>query len=193
MMDTTNKQGQRTVLTPSKHLFKTFSVALGARIHQKDTVLAVLVTSNMDSSHGIFDKDDRLLMNLGDGSKVAIFNVYDKEYDKEKETVETTENVRSFGYAYTYSPYTDQVYVHPYEVNHFIPRTYTRTVTYSYALYLIPKDRLNAICDSGVTDLRIEVENYYYDMGNTKRVQKIFSDLRECMRENTRVPAKFDK
>lgn len=185
IMNRTNK-GERTILTSNLRLFSynggTISAALGTRIRQpKDTLLAVLITCDADSDHGIFDKDDRLLMRLTDGSQISLTNLYDKEFETETTTNTTQDRVTSYGYDYTYSPWTGGVYVYPYEVSTFIPRTYTTKTSYSYALYLIPKQDLKDIIDKGVTKLRVEIENKELDMPNPNAAKQVFANLKACL------------
>jgi len=53
-----NEDGKRTLMTSNRKLFSAqsynFDIAMGARVSAKDTILAILVTSDKDTDHGIF-------------------------------------------------------------------------------------------------------------------------------------------
>ncbi|MCQ2157209.1 MAG: hypothetical protein MJY53_02325 [Bacteroidales bacterium] len=186
VMNSKNEDGERIVLTSDKRLFNDVSVALGAKVAGKDTVLAVLVTYDGNSTHGVFDKDDRMLVRLSDQKVITLNNVYHKEFEEETVTNTTTRRVSDFGYAYSYDPYTDDIYVTPYEVSRFIPQVSTTHITRSYALYFISRPDLDAIIDKGVIKLRIELENSELDMPNTGSVSKTFGKLKDCLYDGIR-------
>lgn len=186
VMNSKNEDGERIVLTSDKRLFNDVSVALGAKVAGKDTVLAVLVTYDGNSTHGVFDKDDRMLVRLSDQKVITLNNVYHKEFEEETVTNTTTRRVSDFGYAYSYDPYTDDIYVTPYEVSRFIPQVSTTHITRSYALYFISRPDLDAIIDKGVIKLRIELENSELDMPNTGGVSKTFGKLKDCLYDGIR-------
>ncbi len=183
VMNSKGADGVRTVLTSDKHLFGNIDIALGARIiNPKDTVLAILITSTKDSDHGIFDKDDQLLIRLADGSDIALTNLYDKEFDRHTTTEVVNERVSNYGYAYSYD-YYGGIYVTPMEISSFVPRSYTRTESNSYALYLVSKKQLQDIIAKGVSKLRVEIEDAELDMPSTNSVSAIVTELYACLRE----------
>lgn len=183
IMNSKGSDGVRTVLTSDKHLFENIEMALGARIiPPKDTVIAILITSTKDSDHGIFDKDDRLLIRLSDGSEITLTNLYDKEFDRQTKTEVVNERVNNYGYAYTYG-YFGEIYVTPMEISSFVPRSYTRTESKSYALYLISKKQLEDIIAKGVSKLRVEIEDAELDMPSTSSVQAITTELYACLKD----------
>lgn len=176
-MNTVDNKGSRIICTSDLHLFKEFSMAMGAKVAPKDTVMALLITSNRDSDHGIFDTNDRLLIRLGDGSEITLTNIYDHEFEKNQETSTTTSTEFTDLYSYAYDPVLDAVYVAPVTVRTMVPRTYTYTTTKSYALYLINKQQVHDIIQKGVVKLRVEVENDECDMASPQRTQKIVAKL----------------
>lgn len=165
VFNSSDKTGARRMLTSDVDLFGSFSMAMGAKVSQSDTLLAVLITSDKKSDHGIFDLNDRLMIRLADSSEVILKNTYNKEYDKKTETrVEEQPEYRTGGFAYAYSPWTGEVFVTPYIARRMVPRVYNITITKSYALYFITKKQINDIMNKGVAKLRIEVEDADYDM-----------------------------
>lgn len=189
-MNSTSPEGDRTLLTSDSHLFGNVNVALGAKIKgQKDTVLAVLVTYDGRSNHGVFETGDKMMIRLKDDSVITLLNIYDREFEKNTETYTTEERVSRFGYAYTYDPLTMDIYVTPYEASSFVPRTHTSTVTESYALYLITKRQLQDIIGKGVVKLRVEIEDDELDMtSGTDRVAEIFAAEYDCLKEGFKNP-----
>lgn len=189
-MDSRDKDGSRLILTSDKHIFNHIDMALGAKItEQKDTVLAVLVTYDGRSNHGVFDVDDQMKFRLSDESVISLSNIYDKEFETSTETFTTTERVAEFGYAYGYDPYTRSIYVTPYEASSFVPRVHTSTSTLSYGLYLITKTQLQDIIAKGVVKLRVEIENEELDMlTGTERIAPIFAEQYACLKESFANP-----
>lgn len=188
VLNTKSPDGERTVLTSNELLFNygfnSIEAALGARISQKDTVLAIMLTSNQDTDHGIFDENDRLLIRFADQSVITLVNVYDREYKTETTTGETQERVSMTGYDYVYSPWADAVFLAPYEVSAFVPRTYVRKTTNSYALYLVTKQQLLDIIGKQIIKLRVEIENDDLDMANPGGASAVFKDLYDFLNEN---------
>ena len=192
VMNSKHKDGSRVMLTSDKNLFGNFNFALGAKIMPKgETVLGVLITCDIDSDHGLFDLNDKLLIRLTDSTKIELTNVYDKEYDKETKTeTTTTPVVAPVGFSYAYRPFAPGIFVTPYDVAAFVPQTYVTTTTHSYALYLISKEQLESIIGKGVIKLRIEVENAEYNMGDTNYVGEKFSVLYDCLKDGIANPVK---
>ena len=181
VMNTHTEDGDRIVLTSDKRLFGDISAALGARVAEKDTVLAILVTYDGRSDHGVFSKGDKMLVRLGDQSVITLENVYHKEFEEETVTNTTQERVSDFGYAYSYDPYLDDILVTPYQISHFIPRVTTSRITKSYALYFISKPQLGDIIEKGVIKLRVELEDSELDMPDTSKVPAVFQGMRDCL------------
>ena len=177
VMNSKTEKGERLVLTSDQKLFGNISAALGAKVAGKDTVLAVLVTYDGPSNHGVFDKDDKLLIRLSDQSVITLKNVYHKEFEEQTETDVSTQRVSDFGYTYSYDLLMDDIYVTPYEVYRFVPRVTTTHKTLSYALYFISKKQINDIMEKGVTKLRIEVEDAEYDMPYPENATNKFTEV----------------
>lgn len=159
VVDSVHK-GEHTVVTGESNLYSfqhsSMSCSLGIRVSQKDTILALLITYDGDTGRGIFDKEDQLIFTLNDGSKFALRNLYDNEYESSSE-VRTTTSVRNdYTYAYAYSPIMDDIYVTPVSVTRFVPQVYTVKNTKSYGLYLLTKKQFSGIVTSGVKELVIE-------------------------------------
>lgn len=177
VMNSADKTGARRMLTSDVDLFGDFSLAMGAKIEKKDTVLAVLITSDRKSDHGIFDLNDRLMMRLSDNSEVILNNVYDKEYESNTETrVEDRPDIHT-GFAYTYSPWTGSVYLSPYTIYRMVPYVNNVKTTKSYALYLISKQQIQDIIGKGVVKLRVEIEDSDCDMPDPERATAKFNEL----------------
>ena len=196
--NSTSADGERIVCTSNQGLFGYgkghMEVALGARMAGKDTVLAILITSDQDSDHGIFDKDDRLLVRLADRRTVTLTNIYDKEFDSETSTNYTEQRVTEYGYGYTYSPWTDNIYLTPFEVSAMVPKVYTTKTTNSYALYLISRQDLLDIIDKGVIKLRVEIEDDEFDMPNPGYASTVIGKCYQCLLEgiaNNKVRSEF--
>jgi len=161
VMNTTSPDGERTIVTSDQPLF-TYSqgqltAALGCRIHGRDTVLALLVTSDADSGHGIFGKGDRVMVRFQDNTEFSIENLYDKEFETHTETGVTQHMQTDYGYAYSYDPYFDDIYLTPYQINRMVPRAYTRKVSNSYALYLLNREQITSLMTKPVIKLRVEI------------------------------------
>lgn len=185
--DYRDKDGGRIVLTSDKPLYHDLSMALGAKVmNQKDTIMAILITYDGDTDHGVFDTDDQLLMRLSDQSVVALQNLYHQEFEKETTTSYTTDRVvTDLGWRYTYDPFIGGVYVTPVQLQQFIPRQTRRTTTRSYALYLITKQQLNDIVGKGVVKFRVEMENAELDMpeGGASSIAGLLAEQYACVRE----------
>lgn len=189
-IDSQDKDGSRVVLTSDKHLFSCVDVALGARIkNQKDTVLAVLVTYDGRSNHGVFGVGNQMMFRLSDDSVISLSNIYDREYEKNTETYTSDERLTEYGYAYAYDPFTMDIYVAPYEATTFIPRVHTSTTTLSYGLYLITKKQLQDIIEKGVKKIRLEIESDELDMNSgADKISKIFDEQYTCLKNNFEDP-----
>lgn len=190
VMDSTNK-GQRTVLTSDKNLFTvmtrgSFNIALGARVSPKDTVLAILLTADTDDNHGIFDLEDRLMFRLSDQSEVFLKNVYEKQFETTQQTNVSSIPKTDYYLDYTYSPWTGNIYVTPYEVNTMVTQVYTTKKNNSYALYLVSKHQMESIISKGVVKLRVEVEDQDYDMADPSSVSGLLSDMYSFLMESVR-------
>jgi len=162
----TNIDGVRTIVTTNRHLVGDVSLATGARTTAKDTIVAFLVTSTEDSDHSVFSKGDLMQIKLTDGSVIKLTNVYDKAYEKETETGITNSMHTNYVYDYVYSPWTDGIYVVPYQINQMVPHAYTHTTTFSWALYLVTYPQMQDIINKGVTRVRVENESGFYEVRN---------------------------
>jgi len=187
VMNSTDSEGVRTLLTSDQKLMGSLKgvmdIALGSRIEKKDTVLAVLLTANVDSGHGIFNKGNQMKIRLKDGSEIDLVNLYDKEYEETEETYVSHSNRMKFGYAYTYDYFTDDIWLTPYAVNQMVPEVRKTKNSLSYALYLISKTQLNDIISKGVVKLRVEIENDDIDMDDTSMVSLLFKDMYDVLRD----------
>lgn len=193
VMNSTDTTGKRTVCTSDLALFDEFSIAMGARIAPRDTVMAVLITSDKKSDHGIFDMNDRLMIRLGDDSEVILTNIYDHEYEKGLQTGTTTDTYYRHTYEYAYSPLLDAVIVEPVTVRTMVPRTYSYTTTKSYALYLITRQQVQDIIDKGVKKLRIEIEDADCDMPVPGIARDRIAELYPFLKEAVSNPVKRSK
>lgn len=183
-MDSRMEDGDRVILTSDVRVFGDVSVALGAKISPKDTVLAVLVTYDGRTDHGVFDVDDKILFRLKDQSVITLLNVYQREFEKETETYTTNERRSSYGFAYAYDPYMMDIYVTPVEVSSFVPRVHTRTMTKSYGLYFISKPQLMEIIEKGVIKMRVEIEDDELDMpSGATDISALFAGQYACLKE----------
>lgn len=189
------EDGSRILITSDKKLFGNFDVALGAKLTPKnETILGIVITCDINTDHSLFDLDDRLLIRLKDSTLIELTNVYNKGYEKETTTETTTTPVIApVGFAYSYRPFAPGIFVTPYDVAAFVPQTYVTTKTYSYGIYLISKEDLEAIIEKGVIKLRVEVENAEYNMDNTNYISNKFSVLYECLKEGIANPVKRTK
>lgn len=196
VMNTTSPDGERTIVTSEQHLFSynqgEMEAALGCRIHGKDTVLALLVTSDANSGHGIFDKGNKLMVRFNDKSEIELKNIYDKEFESHTETGVTQQMRTDFGYAYTYDYWTDTIDLTPYQINRMVPQSYTRKVSKSYALYLLTRKQITALMTKPVVKLRVEIEDADLDMPNTEGVNDLFTALMSCLMEEG-VNKKFER
>lgn len=186
-MNSTDADGVRTLLTTNQRLMGNaqgvMDIALGARIDKKDTVLAVLVTIDADSGHGVFNKGNLMRIRLNDNKEINLENLYDKEYEEKEETYVSQTPKTDFGYAYSYDYFTGDIWVSPYTINRMVPTVRTSKSSYSYALYLITKPQLNDIITKGVKKLRVEIENSDLDMPETSGVSELFKDMYLVLRE----------
>jgi len=184
-MNTSTPDGKRTVVTSDQPLFNTsgghLTIALGTRISGKDTIMGVLITCSANTGHGVFDKEDRLMLRLSDNSEIILKNLYDKEFENIEETTVTDQYKTEYGAAYSYDPWMDAIYVTPYEVTRVVPQVHHYKTTNSYALYLITKKEIQDIISKGVVKLRVEIEDRDLDMKNTDGVSALFANLRECL------------
>jgi len=198
LVDSTDSKGARTLLTSNQKLMGGFKgdmdVALGAKVEGKDTVMAVLITVNADSGHGIFNQGNQLKFRLNDDSVISLTNLYDKEFETKEETYVANRPHTQIRYAYAYDYFMDDIWVTPYTVNSMIPEVRTSRYSYSYALYLITKKQLNDIITKGVKKLRVEIENDEIDMQDPSGVSALFADMAVIIRDglkNTHVRSQF--
>lgn len=183
VMNSRETDGSRLVLTSDKDLFGDFDIAMGAKVSPKDTVLAILIKSTKRSDHGIFDKDDRMMFRLSDGSEIYLKNLYHKEYEKQSETETTTRRAVDYGYVYSYDPIYDDVFVNPVEMSRLVPEVRTRITTNSYALYLITRKQLLDIIQKGVVKLRIEYEMGEDDMPSPNSASELLGNIYGCLKD----------
>jgi len=155
---------------------------MGAKISGKDTVLAFVLTCDADSDHGIFDEGNKFMFRLSDGSEISLSNLYDKEYEKDEGTSVSQQYQTDYGYSYSYSPWTDDIYISPFEVTRLVPRINHYKTTKSYALYLVTPKQLTDIITKGVKKVRVEIEDKDIDMTDTENVAPLISQLYECLK-----------
>jgi len=187
VLNTKDANGTRTIATSTHKLFgykmSSIDVGLAARIQQKDTIVAVIIKCDVDSDHGIFEKGDRFMVRFNDGSMIELSNVYDREYEKETSTTQTHERVSSYGYDYAYSPWAPGLYLAPFEIVSWVPRTYVTQVTHSYALYLITKEQLMKLISLPAEKLRVEIEGDELDMPDPASATPLFASIFKCLYE----------
>ena len=177
----TNSDGVRTVATTSKHLYQNFDVTLCVRLAPNDTIMGVLITAEAKRLNGIFDTDDRLLMQLNDGSEIVLTNVLDRESYELRNETHTSYNYVNRGWNYAYGPWIDPLFITPYDATVCFENTYQTTVADSYALYLITYDEMMRIINLGVRRLRIEVDDDAPEMRNPGKVQGLFKEMFTCL------------
>jgi len=186
VINSTDSKGVRTVLTSNQHLMGdmrgSMEIAFGARVEKKDTILAILVTIDADSGHGLFNEGDQMKIRLGDDSTIELKNLYDKEYEEKERTEYSTRNRTQIDYAYAYDYYTGGIYVTPYMVNQIVPEVRRVKNSYSYALYLISKTQMQNIIKKGVKKLRVEIENEDLDMPDPSNVPELFGQMYDLLR-----------
>jgi len=176
-------KGNHLALTSNSHVFTenggSYDFALGTRMSEKDTLLAVLVTYDGDSKAGIFDKDDRLMFRLTDGTEFNLRNIYDKEFESSDELVQTERLKSDYMVQYTYSPLTDMIYVDPVIVTRTVPEVYRVKKHNSYGLYPITKEQLSGIVTKGVAKMRVESQLGDNDVPHPGELSGIFKSLYE--------------
>lgn len=182
VMNSHDSTGARTVLTSDKPLYGNFDIALGAKLEKRDTVLGIMITCGRNSDHSVFVKGDKLLFRLADDSVITLSNVYEKGFETETTAEQTTMPVERMGFAYSYSPLLDDIYVTPYSISTFVPRTYLRTTTKSYGIYLLSKKQLSDIIEKGVIKVRVEMEDSDQDITSTANVAGNLAELYECLK-----------
>jgi len=191
VMDT-SAQGTRKILTTDAYLFENLEIALASSISGKDTVLYVLITSSESAEEGIFELDHELQIRLRDDSRIALKNLYQKEFKKEVKTEFNNAPVYN-SFEYYWDPFTDAIFLSPTFATGMMPRSYTRTTTKSYALYPITKKQLNDIISKGVTRLRVETGSEFKEMEYCETVSGILSTLYGYLREEFRNDPKKDR
>lgn len=181
-MDTHLDDGDRVILTSDVHLFGDISVALGARIDKRDTVLAVLVTYDGNSNHGVFESGDKMQIRFRDQHEMVLTNIYQREFETGVESYTTEERRSDIGWTYSYDYLSGGIYLTPVEVSSFVPKQHFRTVTKSYALYFISKPQLLDIIANEVVKLRVEIENNELDT-SLGTVSYVFANQYNCLKE----------
>jgi len=187
-----NKKGERSIMTSTQRLCSyrdgVIKTALGCRIQGKDTVLAILITSDADKGHCVFENGDKLMFRLKDGKEIHLSNILDKKaYESETRIETTTTRVYDYGYAYSYSPWTGDVYLAPYEIGRMVPRTYTVKETASYALYLVSLQQILDICTKDVVKVRVELEDQDLDITDASNVSDLYTRILTCLGERARA------
>lgn len=179
VISNTEKNGVHEICTSDIHLFDRFDMAMGMRIEKRDTVLAILITCDKDSDHGVFDKNDRVLIRFADGEEMTLKNIYNKEYHQETRTNYTTDTYYDDRLVYSYNPYTDKVYLTPVTFRTFVPRKFTTTSTLSYALYPITKRQYKSLSEKEIAKVRIEIENSDCDMPSPREFGSVIKELHD--------------
>lgn len=188
VLNTTNTHGEHIILTSNQPLFGDYSIALGVRIADNDTVLGMLVTCEKATNKGVFDLDDQLQIRLADQSVITLKNLYDHEWEAQTETHQGENVVRDNGFYYAYNPWGTELFVSPYSVTHYVPYSYTTVVTKSYALYLISYQELKSILEQEVIKLRIDVGSSAEDMPSPGKMSKLMQNLAGCLYEAVQQP-----
>jgi len=185
VMNTTGADGERLIVTSDQPLFSyekgQLTAALGCQINGKDTVLALLITSDANSGHGIFAKGDKLKVRFSDDEVITLENLYDREFETHTETGTTEHMKTDWGYAYTYDPWMDSIDLTPYQITRMVPQTYTRKVSKSYALYLLTRHDIEGLMKKPVKKFRVEIEDADLDMPYTDGVNELFTSLMTCL------------
>lgn len=180
-MNTIENDGKHTICTSDIPLFGNFEIAMGMQTSGKDTIMGLVVTCDKLSNHGVFAKGEQLMIRFEDGQEIKLTNIYDREYDKEVKEEKVYENRVDTRLAYTYSPWTDQIYVEPVIYNTLIPHTYVNTLTKSFALYLVSHKQMHDIITKNAVKVRIEIEDDDCDMRNpanfSPRIKKLYDFL----------------
>lgn len=175
----TERNGVHKICTSDVELFGYFEIAMGMQIEKADTVLALLITCGKNSDHGVFDKNDRLLVRFADGEEMQLRNIYNQEYNKEVQTNYTTDTYYNDRLMYTYSPYTGEVFLTPVTFRTFVPRTYTTTKTLSYALFPITREQYGKLAGKEIEKVRIEIEDENCDMPYPRGFGERVKDLHD--------------
>lgn len=187
VLNSTDSKGVRTLATSNQPLMGSIQgsmeIAMAARIEKKDTILAVILTVDAESGHGIFNKGNKMMVRLNNDSVIELENLYDKEYEEKEETYVSNTTRTHLDYAYAYDYFTGDIYVAPYMVNQMVPQVHRTHHSYSYALYLISKNQLNDIITKGVKKLRVEIENDDLDMPDSSGVSELFKELYSVLKE----------
>ena len=189
--------GDRLTLTSNQRAFRyddgSMKFALGARVPsgaKKDTVLTVLLTYDGDSNDGVFNMDDRIIVTLKDGSEIKLKNIYDKEFEASDEIVESDRYRTDYIMAYSYSPFTDMVYISPIEVTSRVPEFYRVKSSKSYGLYPITKQQLTSIMSKGASRVCVESDLGDVDMPYPENFAPIIKDLYTCLSSNLKAKRK---
>lgn len=195
VMNTTNAEGERTIATSDQNLFSyngnMLTAALACRIQAKDTVLALIVTSDANTNHGIFGKGDKIMVRFSDQEVIELTNLYDKEFESHTETGVTHHMRTDYGYAYTYDVWTDSIDLTPYQINRMVPEAYARKVSKSYALYLLNRKQITDLMTKPIIKFRVEIEDADLDMPNTDGLNEYFTAIMDCLREG--INNKFER
>lgn len=180
-MNTRADDGDRIVLTSDKRVAKDTNFALGVKYGENDSIMAILVTYDGRTDHGVFLKGDKMRIRLKDQSVIDLENVYDKEFEEETVVRRSSQLVEDYGYAYSYGPLGHRMYVTPYEVSRFVPYVSEEKISKSYALYLISLNQLNDIIDKGVIKLRIEFEDHELDISDPSKISGMLDEMKTCL------------
>lgn len=185
-MNQTGSDGSRYIVTTNQHLFSagkgSIEIALGTKISGRDTILGFIITCDANVGHGVFNQGNKLMFRLADNSEISLTNLYDKEYEESEQTSVSNDYRQQYGWAYAYDPWTDGIYVTPYEVTRVIPHVNTYKVTNSYALYLVTKPQLKDLTSKGIRKIRVEIEDSDLDTQDTEGVSEMFKQMYDCLR-----------
>lgn len=193
-----NRNGERTIVTSSHRFFSykdgVLDIALGCQIHGKDTILAILLTSDADKGHAVFDNGDKLMFRLKDGKTITLSNVYDKSAYETQTRVETyTERHVDYTYGYAYSPWADAFYVSPYQISTFVPRTHTIHESKSYALYLVTLKQMTDLCCNEVVKVRVQVDDGDADLDPAHGITELLNQIGDCLGKRARADFKLQE
>lgn len=189
-IDQTESDGSRYLVTSDQSLFHSgkgnVDIALGTKMMGKDTILAFLITCDANVGHGVFNKGNKLMFRLKDNSEIVLENLYDKEYEENEETRVSQTYKSDIAWGYAYNPWSDDIYVTPYEVTRVIPQVNHYKTSNSYALYLVTWPQMSDLMTKGVKKLRVEIEDADLDMTDTEGVSSLFSQMFVCLRDAAR-------
>jgi len=173
--------GAKLYATSNVNLFEEdgdeFLTALGMKPIEKDTLVAVSISTYKMTESAMFGKGNTVTISFEDGSVIVWKNVLDSYMEVENNVVLKGKPVHGMAYNYYYSPWVGITYAVPYQVAGYVPSPSIEKTTSSYALYIVSTEQIRAVSNKVITGFELQAGKHKYKMKNPETASGIYSQL----------------